>query len=94
MQRIIRNKLNIMVSNKLNLDSRQTNSVVKLMVIKNDIDKGNITSALNGILGFILRESDLGPVHEIDDLTKMLNTSGEDFDSARVLIDGINKDEV
>lgn len=66
----------------------QSENILRLMEIKNDIDNSRFQSALYGILEFVSRSSDLGMVRYLDDLTKLLNTGGEGFDTARILIDG------
>lgn len=84
-----------MVRNKTDLGHVQSSNVVRLMVIKNQIDKGHHSAALHGLLEFVMRSSDLGPSKWcLDDLTKLLNTGSKDFDTARILIDGLYEDEV
>lgn len=84
-----------MVLEATDLRTGQVDSVIELMKIKNHIDHGCQRAALVGLLEFVLRTADLGPVRTTDDLTKLLNTgvSGK-FDSARILINGIDENEV
>ncbi|MDF4164698.1 hypothetical protein P3446_13155 [Escherichia coli] len=77
-----------MAKGKTQLSYVQSANVVRLMEVKNDIDNSRFQSALYGLLEFVLRQADLGPVGTLDDLTKLLNTGGETFDTARILIDG------
>ncbi|AFU64215.1 hypothetical protein FDI91_gp076 [Salmonella phage STML-13-1] len=84
-----------MVHSNVELSFRQVDSIIDLMKIKNSIDNDHLRTALLGLLEFVLRGSDLGPVNDIDDLTKLLNTGGDGFDTARILINcGPNKEEV
>lgn len=83
-----RSSINEMIRDKACVDHTQSENILRLMVIKNDIDNSRFQSALYGLLEFVLRQADLGPVGTLDDLTKLLNTGGETFDAARILIDG------
>ncbi|AGY47608.1 hypothetical protein Maynard_91 [Salmonella phage Maynard] len=90
-----RRSVKVMVKGKTQLSYVQSANVVRLMEVKNDIDNSRFQSALYGLLEFVLRQADLGPVYTLDDLTKLLNTGGETFDTARILIDGgLEEDEV
>ena len=84
-----------MVLSEAETGFRKTDAIIDLMKVKNDIDNERYKTALYGLLEFVLRSADLGPVDTLDDLTKLLNTGGEGFDTARILIDGgPNEDEV
>ncbi|WPH64515.1 hypothetical protein [Escherichia phage YX22] len=83
-----RSSIKEMIRDKACVDHTQSENILRLMVIKNDIDNSRFQSALYGLLEFVLRQADLGPVGTLDDLTKLLNTGGETFDAARILIDG------
>ncbi|QPX74293.1 hypothetical protein [Salmonella phage FrontPhageNews] len=58
-----------MVRSNVKLSFRQVDSIIDLMKIKNSIDNDHLRTALLGLLEFVLRGSDLGPVNDIDDLT-------------------------
>ncbi|AHZ60160.1 hypothetical protein HQ81_0077 [Dickeya phage phiDP23.1] len=77
-----------MVRSEVETGFRETDAIIDLMKVKNDIDNERYKTALYGLLEFVLRKADLGPVDTLDDLTKLLNTGGEGFDTARILIDG------
>lgn len=83
-----RSSIKEMIRDKAFVGHTQSENILRLMVIKNDIDNSRFQSALYGLLEFVLRQADLGPVGTLDDLTKLLNTGGETFDAARILIDG------
>ncbi|BBK03801.1 hypothetical protein P46FS4_59 [Salmonella phage P46FS4] len=83
-----RRSVKVMVKGKTHLSYVQSANVVRLMEVKNDIDNSRFQSALYGLLEFVLRQADLGHVDTLDDLTNLLNTGGEGFDTARILIDG------
>lgn len=83
-----RSSIKEMIRDKACVDHTQSENILRLMVIKNDIDNSRFQTALYGVLEFISRSSDLGTVRYLDDLTKLLNTGGETFDAARILIDG------
>lgn len=76
----------MVLNNVDNMSTGQVVAVIDLMKVKTSIENDNLRSALLGLLEFVLREADLGPVQTIDDLTKLLNTGGEGFESARALI--------
>ncbi|EBS2632409.1 hypothetical protein DRX00_11640 [Salmonella enterica subsp. enterica serovar Gatuni] len=82
-----------MVRSEVETGFRETDAIIDLMKVKNDIDNERYKTALYGLLEFVLRQSDLGPVDTLDDLTKLLNTGGETFDTARILIDGGPEDD-
>lgn len=69
-----RRSVKVMVKGKTHLSYVQSANVVRLMEVKNDIDNSRFQSALYGLLEFVLRQADLGPVGTLDDLTKLLNT--------------------
>lgn len=69
-----RRSVKVVVKGKTHLSYVQSANVVRLMEVKNDIDNSRFQSALYGILEFVLRQADLGPVGTLDDLTKLLNT--------------------
>lgn len=75
-----------MVYGNVEMSIRQVYAIIDLMKVKTHIENDNLRSAILGLLEFVLREADLGPVRTIDDLTKLLNTGGEGFESARVLL--------
>lgn len=83
-----RSSIKEMIRDKACVGHTQSENILRLMVIKNDIDNSRFQTVLYGMLEFISRSSDLGPVGTLDDLTKLLNTGGETFDTARILIDG------
>lgn len=83
-----RNSIKEMIRGKVGVNRVQSENILRLMEIKNDIDNSRFRSALYGMLEFISRSSDIGSVRYLDDLTKLLNTGGETFDTARILIDG------
>lgn len=83
-----RNSIKEMIRDKVDVSRVKSENILRLMEIKNDIDNSRFQSALYGMLEFISRSSDLGSVRYLDDLTKLLNTGGEGFDTARILIDG------
>lgn len=83
-----RNSIKEMIRDKVGVSRVQSENILRLMEIKNDIDNSRFQSALYGMLEFISRSSDLGSVRYLDDLAKLLNTGGEGFDTARILIDG------
>lgn len=83
-----------MVRSEVETGFRETDAIIDLMKVKNDIDNERYKTALYGLLEFVLRSADLGPVDTLDDLTKLLNTGGEGFDTARILIDGGPEEEV
>ena len=83
-----RSSIKEMIRDKACVGYTQSENILRLMVIKNDIDNSRFQSALYGLLEFVLRQADLGSVGTLDDLTKLLNTGGETFDTARILIDG------
>lgn len=83
-----RSSIKKMIRDKACVDHTQSENILRLMVIKNDIDNSRFQSALYGLLEFVLHQADLGPVGTLDDLTKLLNTGGKTFDAARILIDG------
>lgn len=84
-----------MVRNEVETGFRQTDAIIELMKVKTCIDNEQYKTALYGLLEFVLRQADLGPVDTLEDLTKLLNTGGEGFDTARILIDGgPNEDEM
>lgn len=83
-----RSSIKEMIRDKACVGHTHSENILRLMVIKNDIDNSRFQSALYGLLEFVLRQADLGPVGTLDDLTKLLNTGGETFDTARILIDG------
>lgn len=88
-----RNAVKSMIRDKACVGHKQSEDILRMMVVKNDIDNGRFQSALYGILELISRSSDLGTVRYLDDLTKLLNTGGETFDTARILIDGGPKED-
>lgn len=69
-----RRSVKVVVKGKTHLSYVQSANVVRLMEVKNDIDNSRFQSALYGLLEFVLRQADLGPVGTLDDLTKLLNT--------------------
>lgn len=75
-----------MVHDNVEMSIRQVDAIINLMKVKTQIENDNLRSALLGLLEFVLVEADLGPVRTIDDLTKLLNTGGEGFESSRVLL--------
>lgn len=83
-----RSSIKEMIRDKACVGHTQSENILRLMEVKNDIDNSRFQSALYGLLEFVLRQADLGPVGTLDDLTKLLNTGGETFDAARILIDG------
>lgn len=83
-----RSSIKEMIRDKACVGHTQSENILRLMEVKNDIDNSRFQSALYGLLEFVLRQADLGPVGTLDDLTKLLNTGGETFDTARILIDG------
>jgi hypothetical protein len=83
-----RNSIKEMIRGEVGVNRVQSENILRLMEIKNDIDNSRFESALYGVLEFISRSSDIGSVRYLDDLTKLLNTGGEGFDTARILFDG------
>lgn len=83
-----RSSIKEMIRDKACVGHTQSENILRLMEVKNDIDNSRFQSALYGLLEFVLRQADLGTVRYLDDLTKLLNTGGETFDAARILIDG------
>lgn len=83
-----RSSIKEMIRDKACVGHTQSENILRLMEVKNDIDNSRFQSALYRLLEFVLRQADLGPVGTLDDLTKLLNTGGETFDTARILIDG------
>lgn len=77
-----------MIRSEVETGFRQTYAIIELMKVKTYIDNEQYKTALYGLLEFVLRQADLGTVRYLDDLTKLLNTGGETFDTARILIDG------
>lgn len=88
MTREERNAIKEMIRDKACVGHAQSENILRLMEIKNNIDNSRFQSALYGMLEFISRSTDLGTVRYLDDLTKLLNTGGETFDTARILIEG------
>lgn len=82
-----------MIRSEVETGFRQTDAIIELMKVKTYIDNEQYKTALYGLLEFVLRQADLGPVGTLDDLTKLLNTGGEGFDTARILIDGGPKED-
>lgn len=89
-----RESIKQMVRDKTGVGHAGSTNVVRLMEIKNSIDGDQVRAALYGLLEFVMRDADLGSVRYLDDLTKLLNTGGKGFDTARILIDGLDEDEV
>lgn len=74
-----RSSIKEMIRDKACVGHTQSENILRLMEVKNDIDNSRFQSALYGLLEFVLRQADLGPVGTLDDLTKLLNTGGETF---------------
>lgn len=83
-----RSSIKEMIRSKVDVGHVKSENILRLMEVKNHIDNGRFQSALYGMLEFITRSSDIGSVRYLDDLTKLLNTGGKGFDTARILIDG------
>lgn len=71
----------------------ESTTITMMLQAKNAIDNGS-SSAMEVLLALIIRKYGIHMVSDVDDLTKLLNTSGQEYDSLRIFMNGIKEDEV
>lgn len=70
---------------------KESTTITMMLEAKMLVDSEDTKAALNSLLALIIRAYRIPAISDADDLVKLLNTGGKEYDSLRIFMTGIEE---